>query len=94
MQAGTITVTIVDDTPAPTSLRNASNATIALVKYGRLVNAGADAILVKRTDHPHISGDYFYAIRREDKHAWTSGETTLTTDEIADLWYAEDCPRP
>lgn len=93
MKSHTITVTL--PAPAqPTSLRNASHATIALVKYGRLLSAGADAIIVKRTDHPHISGDYFYAIRRADKHAWTPGETILTAHEIADLWYAEDCPQP
>jgi hypothetical protein len=95
MQAGTITVNIAAPiTRTPTSLVGASNATIALVKYGRLIDGGADAIIVKRTDHPHVSGDYFYAIRRDDKHAWTPGETILTANEITDLWYAEDCPQP
>lgn len=82
-------------TPAPTSLQNAtSNATVALIKYGRLRNAGADAIIVRRTDHPHVDGNYYYAIRRDAKHGWTGGESVLSVDEIADLWYSEDCPRP
>ena len=45
----------------------------ALAAYGRL--PADDRLLVCRTDHPHISGAYWYAIRASAKHAWTPGET-------------------
>lgn len=34
-------------------------------------------IVVCRQDHPHVQGDYFYAIRWDDKHAWTPGESLI-----------------
>jgi len=34
-------------------------------------------IVVCRQDHPHVDGDYFYAIRWADKHAWTPGESLI-----------------
>lgn len=61
----------------------------ALRTFARIRDTGSDCIIVKRTDHPDISGDYFYAIRPNEKHAWTPGETTIPP---IDLWYAAGCP--
>lgn len=38
---------------------------------------GTTALVICRTDHPSIAGDYFYAIPLADKHAWTPGERVL-----------------
>jgi hypothetical protein len=62
----------------------------ALRTYER---SNSTAVIVLRTDHPHVDGDYYYAIQPADKHAWTDGERQLTADEITDLWYEADCPR-
>lgn len=64
----------------------------ALKQYGRMRNRGEACFIVKRADHPHIAGDYFYCSKPQDKTAWTAGETVLTDDEIAALWYALECP--
>jgi hypothetical protein len=34
-------------------------------------------IVVCSQDHPKVEGDYFYAIRWADKHAWTPGESLI-----------------
>ncbi len=34
-------------------------------------------LVIKRTDHPMVAGDYFYAIADDDKHAWTVGEEVI-----------------
>jgi hypothetical protein len=64
----------------------------ALRRFAQIKATGDDCLIISRDDHPHISGTYFYAIRPSDKHAWTSGESQLTLDEIADLWYGAGCP--
>lgn len=64
----------------------------ALKGFAKIKSAGSECLIIKRTDHPHVQGDYFYAIRPADKQAWTNAETVLTQDEIAELWYAADCP--
>lgn len=69
-------------------MTTAESINSALRNYARL----DDAILIKRTDHPNVDGDYYYAIRRSEKRLWTAGETVLTADEIKALWYAADCP--
>lgn len=68
------------------------NILTALKNFAQIKATGSDCLIVKRTDHPHVAGDYFYAIRPADKRLWTAGEKALTQDEIADLWYSADCP--
>lgn len=75
-----------------TATQTNPNIVTALVEWGRMKKRGEDALLILRTDHPHIAGDWFYAIKTADKRKWTAGERALTQDEITDLWYAADCP--
>ena len=64
----------------------------ALKTFGRVKRSGDDCLIIRRPDHPHIDGDYFYAMRPSEKRLWTATEKALTQDEIAALWYAADCP--
>jgi len=50
----------------------------AITKATRIAREqGETALALCRTDHPYVNGDYFYAIRLADKHAWTPGERVL-----------------
>jgi hypothetical protein len=64
----------------------------ALKSFAQIKASGTSAMIIRRDNHPHVDGTYFYAIRPADKHAWASGETALSQDEIADLWYGAGCP--
>lgn len=39
---------------------------------------GEDVLVVYRSDHPVIKGDFFYAIKASDKRRWTPGEMEIT----------------
>ncbi len=38
---------------------------------------GFHYLVIKRTDHPEVSGDYFYVIKDTDKRLWTDGEELI-----------------
>lgn len=64
----------------------------ALRAFGRRKDAGEECVIIRRSDHPYVDGDYFYAIAPAEKRHWTAGEHQLTQDEVAALWYGADCP--
>lgn len=42
---------------------------------------GHPQLVILRTDHPHVAGDYFYTIAKSGKHAWTPGERLIMAVE-------------
>lgn len=48
--------------------------TKALKTFAR---SGQSQLVILRTDHPHVPGDYFYSIAEAGKFAWTPGERII-----------------
>lgn len=88
----TIQVTILP--PSPKKLAPIGSLAAAIDRRNRMeaLDPQSPVLIVKRTDHPHFPGDYYYAIRESDKRLWTDGETVMTSDAITEAWYDAGCP--
>jgi hypothetical protein len=92
MTSHTITVTLPAQTARPTGQPGQLLYAIQRRDTLEARDSSRPVLVIKRTDHPRVDGNYYYAIRADEKHAWTPGETVLDADGIAGEWYAADCP--